>query len=329
MLIVAVSGDHKLAPSTINDRSELNKRLCMDIKRREFLKRSAVGLGGLLAAGPLGAVEKTTTSSASRYFDPFETVTLGKSGLKVSRVCMGTGTSGVKQQSNQTRLGQSSFCRLLRDAYERGVRTFDLADQYGTHPYLAPAMEGVPRDRYNIITKIRWHADPTPDANIFVERFLKELSTDYIDLLLIHCVTSPTWPSEMSKQMEILSMYKKKGVIRALGVSCHSMPALEAAAAEPWVDSVHTRINPYGMSMDGPPEKVVPIIKKIHAAGKGVVGMKICGAGRLRNDEEKRQQSVEYSLNLGCVHMLNVGFEKLSEVDGFAGHVRKTQIVRA
>src|SRR5438067_1625144 len=120
----------------------------MQLKRREFLKRSAIGGVGMLVGARLGAIEidKTPDKKPARRFDPFERVTLGKSGLKVSRVCMGTGTSGIQQQSNQTRLGEDHFRRLLRDAYERGVRTFDLADQYGTHPYLIPALDGVPRD---------------------------------------------------------------------------------------------------------------------------------------------------------------------------------------
>lgn len=305
----------------------------MKIQRREFLKRSVIGLGGMFAGTRLGAMEVSSPASATaptKFFDPFERVALGKSGLKFSRLCMGTGTSGVRQQSNQTRLGRDNLNRLLRDALDHGVRTFDCADQYGSHPYLAAAMKDVPRDKYDIITKIRWHGrDDEPDANVYVERFLKELSTDHIDLLLIHCVTSPDWPAEMRKQMDILSKYKEKGVIRALGVSCHSIPALEAAAAEPWVDSVHTRINPYGMSMDGDPEDVIPVIKKIHAAGKGVVGMKIVGAGRLRADEERRQNSVKFALGLGCVHILNVGFESVEQIENLAGHIRKTPVITA
>jgi myo-inositol catabolism protein IolS len=297
----------------------------MQIGRREFLKRSALGVGGVLVGAHLGAVE----TSQSSYFDPFERVTLGNSGLTVSRVCMGTGTHGVAHESNQTRLGRANFQRLLREAYERGIRTFDLADQYGTHSYLMPALEGVPRDNFTIITKIRWRGTVSPDANVFVDRFLKELSTDRIDLLLLHCMTAGNWPDLMRKQMDILSEYKAKGIIRALGVSCHSIPALEAAAKEPWVDSVHTRINPYGMSMDAAPDRVVPVIRQIHAAGKGVVGMKIIGAGRLRDDDERRAESVKLALGLGCVNVLNVGFERLEEIDNVAGHVRKTPVNKA
>jgi predicted aldo/keto reductase-like oxidoreductase len=126
--------------------------------------------------------------------------------------------------------------------------------------------------------------------------------------------------------MDILSKLKAQGQIKALGVSCHSLGALEAAATEPWVESVHTRINPYGMSMDGSPEEVVPLLKKIHAAGKGVIGMKIIGEGRLRNDDARRDESVKYALKLGCVDVLNVGFESETEMDDLAARVRKVPV---
>jgi predicted aldo/keto reductase-like oxidoreductase len=192
-------------------------------------------------------------------------------------------------------------------------------------------MDGIPRDHYQLITKIWWNGggipEPErPDADIVVARFLKELKTDYIDLLLLHCVTSPHWPTRLRKQMDILSKLKKDGKIRALGVSCHSLDALEAAVTEPWVESVHARINPYGMSMDGPADYVAPVLKKLHDAGKGVVGMKLIGEGRLRNDNARRDESVKFALQLGCVDVLNVGFEKTEEIDDFAARVRKVPL---
>jgi len=230
----------------------------MQIERREFLKRSALGVGGLLAGAQLAAAE----TAAPKFFDPFARVPLGKSGLTVSRLCMGTGSHGFRRESNQTRLGRDNCERLLRDAHERGVGLFDLADLYGSHSYFAGAMSGVARDRYSLVTKIWWHpgdgiTEPErPDADVVVARFLKELKTDHIDLLLLHCVTSAKWPEELRRQMDLLAKLKEQGAIRALGVSCHSLAALEAAATEPWVDSVHTRINPFSMSMDGSPEAV-------------------------------------------------------------------------
>jgi aryl-alcohol dehydrogenase-like predicted oxidoreductase len=298
----------------------------MKVKRREFLKQSAFGVGGLLVSARMSPAAESNL----KRFDPYETVPLGKTKLKMSRVCMGTGVRGGSRASNQTRMGKEKFETLIKGAYERGVRAFDMADLYGTHPYLIPALKDIRRDDYMIISKIWWNTGgipekERPDADVVIPRFLKELGTDYIDLVLLHCVTSGKWPEELQKQMNILAKFKEKGVIRGHGVSCHSVEALEAAAAEPWVDSVHARINPYGMSMDNPAEKVPDVLKRIHTAGKGVVGMKIIGEGRLRDDDEKRNESVSYVLGLGCVDILNVGFEKLQEVDDFAQRVSKVR----
>jgi aryl-alcohol dehydrogenase-like predicted oxidoreductase len=298
----------------------------MKIPRREFIGRAALGLGGLMVATRLEALEKAQPQAVST-FDPYEIVPLGQTGLKVSRVCIGTGAHGYQRESNQTRLGADKFHDLLRGAYDRGIRMFDMADLYGSHPYLMPALKGIPRDNFVISTKIWFHQNglpekERPDADVVIPRFLKEINTDHLDLVLLHCMTSGTWPQDMRKQMDILSGFKEKGVIRALGVSCHSLPALEAAVTEPWVQSVHSRINPYGDSMDGATADVVPVLKKLHAAGKGVVGMKIIGNGKFRDSDEQRNASVKLALQLGCVDVLNVGFESHDQIDDLAARVR-------
>jgi len=302
----------------------------MKIKRREFLKQSALGVGAALLSTPLRAAEKTNT----KHFDPFEPVTLGKTKVKTSRFCLGTGMRGGNRESNHTRMGKEKFEALIRESNDRGTQMFDLADMYGTHPYVIPALKGIKRDKYQIVTKIwfRPGAIPEkerPDADVCVERFLREIGTDYIDLVLLHCVVSPKWPEELRKQMDIMAKLKDQGKIRAHGVSVHSLEALEACITEPWVDSVHARINPYGMSMDGPADKVAPVLKKIHASGKGVVGMKLVGEGKLRNDPEKRDESLRYVLGLGCVDVLNVGCESIAEVDDITERVRKVEQRRA
>ena len=299
----------------------------MKLRRREFIHRTALGVGGLIVAAPQAARAQAPTTR----FDPYALVQLGKTPLKVSRFCLGTGMRGGMRSSNHSRMDKQAFETLIRESFDRGTRLFDLADLYGTHPYVIPALKGIARDRYQIVTKL-WFMPGSlpeperPDPDVVVARFLKELQTDYIDLVLLHCVTSATWPAELRRQMDLLSSLKEKGHVRALGVSCHSLQALQAAAREPWVESVHARINPYGMSMDGPPEKVAPVLKDIHAAGKGVVGMKIIGEGRLRNDDERRDASVKYALTLGCVDVLNVGCESLAEVDDLASRVRRVAL---
>ncbi len=296
----------------------------MEMKRREFLAKSIAGVGGLL----LGSGCLDTARRKPVTFDPYERVPLGKTKIKVSRVGFGTGMRGGNRQSNQTRLGEKKFEALLRASYERGVRLFDLADLYGTHPYLARALRKMPRKDYVISSKIWWRRGgipekQRPDADVVVNRFLKELNTDYIDIILLHCVDRPNWPDELGEQMNILEKLKKKGIVRAHGVSCHSLPALQAAADEPWVDSVNVRINAYGKNMDGPVAKVEPVVRKLHKAGKGVIGMKLIGEGAFRNSDEKRDNSVRYVLTLGCVDAMVVGFEKLEEIDDFAARVRK------
>jgi len=261
-------------------------------------------------------------------FNHFNPMSLGKTNIKVSRVGFGTGMRGGNRQSNQTRLGKENFEALLRASYERGVRLFDLADLYGTHPYVARALRKMPRKDYVISSKIWWRRGgipekQRPDADIVVQRFLNELNTDYIDIILLHCVDRPNWPDELGEQMNILEKLKKKGIVRAHGVSCHSLPALQAAADEPWVDSVNVRINAYGKNMDGPVAKVEPVVRKLHKAGKGVIGMKLIGEGAFRNSDEKRDNSIHYVLGLGCVDAMVVGFEKLEEIDDFAARVRK------
>lgn len=295
------------------------------IKRRKFLVQTAAGFGGVLIGTNLGQ----SSPSDSNTFNPYERVLLGKTGLMVSRIGLGTGTRGSRRESNHTRLGKEKFSYLLRHAYDRGVRLFDLADLYGSHPYLIPALDGLPRDAYTIVTKIwfRRGGIPEPDrppADQVVKRFLKEINTEYIDLVLLHCVISERWNEEQSSHMELLQKLKQQGIIRAHGVSCHSLAALKTAAREPWVDSVHTRINAYGDKMDDAPENVVPVLEKIHRAGKGVIGMKLIGEGMYRNDDEKRNRSLDYVLNLGYVDSLVVGCESVAELDDLAARIAGT-----
>ena len=150
-----------------------------------------------------------------------------------------------------------------------------------------------------------------------VDRFRKELQTDVVDVVLLHCRTAAQWTDQEKKYMDDLEDLKSKKIIRAHGVSVHSLDALKTAAKSPWVDSINVRINHAGQNMDGPPEQVVPVLKEAHDAGKGIVGMKLIGEGKWRDDPKSRDAAVKFVLGLGTVDAMTVGFEKASEMDDF------------
>ena len=287
------------------------------MKRREFLGTALAGTATFLASERNIRAEAAEERSEKTAKD---LVPLGKSGLMVSRIGFGTGMRGYFRRSNQTRMGVEKFHGLLRYAYEQGITYFDAADLYGTHPDILVALEGVDREKVTVVSKIWWREGGLPElerlsADVLVERFLRELKTDYIDLVHLHCVTDADWPEKLASQMDLLSKAKERGKIRAHGVSVHAIPALEVAAEHPWVDAVHTRINPYGVKMDGKPEEVVPILKKMHDNGKGVTGMKLIGEGEFGNDPAKKEESIRYVYNLGCVDTGIVGFEEKEQID--------------
>jgi len=258
--------------------------------------------------------------------DPLKIISLGKSGIKTTLLGMGTGFSGYNRSSNITRNGVAES--VIRSAYEKGIRYFDCADSYGTHPFTAAALKNFPRDSYTIGTKM-WVNEggipekERPDAAIVIDRFRKELNTDYIDLVQLHCMTDGGWTDQHKKFMDGLETLKAKKVIRAHGVSVHSFDALKIASESPWVDVIHVRINPFGVNMDSKdPNEVIPVIEKFHKSGKGVIGMKLIGNGSFKNDSDKVDASLKYVLGLGTVDMIIVGFEQPEQIDNYIGRIK-------
>lgn len=294
------------------------------INRREFLTKTVSAGAGtfILARTDFGMPEK----NVDKLLDPLQQVFLGRTGIKTTFLSMGTGFSGWNRSSNITRAGVAES--LIKQAYEKGIRCFDCADTYGTHPFTATALKSIPREKYTLVTKMWVGHDglpepERPEANIVVDRFRKELNTDYIDILQIHCMTDGNWTDKQKRQMDILEDLKVKKIIRAHGVSVHSLEAMEAAANSPWVDVIHVRINPYGEAMDKKdPALVTPVIEKIHKTGKGVIGMKLIGNGTFRDDSEKIDDSLKFVLNLGTVDMITVGFEKPEQIDNYLTRIK-------
>jgi aryl-alcohol dehydrogenase-like predicted oxidoreductase len=277
-----------------------------NIRRREFLATSAAALavaGTAQAAGAPANLPKT----------PSDKRVLGKTGIEVSLVGMGTGSIGSEQSSNQVRLGVKEFTRVVRHALDRGVCLFDVADQYGSHTFLREALKGVDRDKYVIQTKT--HAKDERIARSHLERYRLELGVEMIDIVLLHCMTNGNWTNEYNGAMGYLMKAREQGIIRAHGTSCHGMDPLRLAAKTPFVQVDLARINPEGLHMDDKqPDEVASQLEEMHNAGKGVIGMKIFGEGDIKS-AEGRDASLRFVLGLGTVDAFIIGFESVAQVD--------------
>jgi aryl-alcohol dehydrogenase-like predicted oxidoreductase len=229
---------------------------------------------------------------------------------------MGTGTVGSGHHSNQTALGLKGLSDLLLNGYDHGLRFFDSADAYGSHPHVAEALKHVPRDKVTILTKT-WARDPKT-ARDDLDRFRRELGIETIDICLMHCLTESDWTERYKGVMDVLSDAKEKGIIRAHGCSCHSIEALRAAAKSPWVEVDLARVNPIGSHMDASPQEVVSVLKEMKAAGKGVIGMKILGQGDLRG---RVDDALRYALSLGVLDAFTIGAESRNEQEDLIRHI--------
>ena len=247
-------------------------------------------------------------------------VSLGKTGLKLSRLGIGVGSnSGNVQRS----LGRDAFNRLVRHAYDRGITYIDTADSYGTHEWVRDAVKGLPREKLFIQSKMGGVPRKPLEE---LDRFRKELNVDYIDSLLVHCATTKKWDEERKRLMDALDEAKEKKIIRAKGVSCHSLPALSRSAQLDWVNVHLVRINPQGAHIDTPAEAVdahsdashLPDVEKqirtMRDKGHGIIGMKIIGNGDFTKPED-REKSIRYAMQCGLLDAVVIGFKSPGEID--------------
>jgi aryl-alcohol dehydrogenase-like predicted oxidoreductase len=284
------------------------------MERRRFLRQgsaAAVALGLGRFAQPLLAA--ATPKRAQ------DRVTLGRSGLVVSRLAQGTGTVGVGHASNQTRqLGVQGLADLLRAGVDQGLNFWDLADAYGSHPHAREALKSVKREKVVIMTK-SWSRDEK-GMRADLERFRSELGVDQIDLVLLHCLTDGNWTVSAAGAMSALSDAKAKGLIRAHGVSCHSFAALKTAAATDWVDVDLARLNPAGVAMDASPAEVIGVLREMKRKGKGIIGMKILGAGELR---DRVDTALMHALTTDVLDCFTIGAESRKELDDLLARIPK------
>jgi predicted aldo/keto reductase-like oxidoreductase len=278
------------------------------MRRRTFLHHAAGGIAAASLASHALAKRLLALPVLTKKFAASDPVALGRTGIQTSLLAMGTGTVGVGHHSHQTDLGVGGLSKLLLNGYDNGLRFFDSADSYGSHPHVAEALKHVDRSKVTVLSK-SWARD-ADGMRADLERFRRELNTDYIDVFLMHCLTEADWTTRYRPVMDVLEEAKHKGIIRAHGCSCHSIEALRAAAKSPWVDVDLVRINPIGSHMDADPETVVSVIREMKSAGKGIIGMKILGQGDLRN---RQDEALRYALGLNLLDAFTIGAESIAE----------------
>ena len=283
--------------------------------RRQFIQTSAVLAGtALLSPWALSGVRAAAPAGKRTAADQ---MTLGKTGIKLSRLGFGTGSDSGRAQ---TALGRDGFTRLIHYAYDQGITYIDTAESYRTFEWISDAVKGLPREKLFIQSKV----DGKPaDVLAVIDHHRKVFNTDYVDSLLVHCMTRGQWSDEWKRIMDGFNEAKEKKWIRAKGVTCHTLPALRAAVASDWTEVHQVRVNPQGAYTDrerdgwGVGGDIAPVleqIKAMDAKGRGIIGMKIFGNGSF-TDPADREKSIRYAMSQKEIDAVVIGFKNRQEID--------------
>jgi aryl-alcohol dehydrogenase-like predicted oxidoreductase len=278
--------------------------------RRDFLK-TGLAAAALAGAGcfPLRAARETAT----------DWVMLGKSGVKVTRLAFGTGTFGGRVQRE---LGQDQFTKLVRYAYDRGIRFFETAESYGEmHRMLGVALNGIPRDSYRLMTKVTTHEEVDPLQKI--DELRKLSNTEYFDVMLLHWQHVATWPADSIRWQDAILEAQARHAVVGYGASVHGLPALRQFPGNKWLQVAMIRMNHKGARMDaedyntsglGNVREVVTHVRQVRKEGMGVISMKLVGEGAFTTRED-RQASMRYAFKSAGVDCVTVGFKSTAEID--------------
>jgi 1-deoxyxylulose-5-phosphate synthase len=277
--------------------------------RREFLK-TGIAAGTIASVGtlPLHAAKPTAT----------DVVTLGKSGVQVTRLAFGTGSNNGHVQSA---LGQQEFSKLVAYAYERGIRFFETAESYTTPAMLGEALKPYPRESYVLMNKVT--TDEGVDPHVRFDEMRRISKTEYFDIMLLHWQHTDSWVAETARWQDGILEAQQKKKIRSRGASVHGLPALRQMPGNKWLEVAMIRMNHKGTRMDGPvpdddnlgivPE-VVAHVKQVKGDGMGVVSMKLCGDGTFTQHSD-RQAAMRFAFKNAGVDCVTVGFKNKQEVD--------------
>ncbi|MBN2507296.1 MAG: aldo/keto reductase [Verrucomicrobia bacterium] len=282
------------------------------LSRRAFIAHTAA-LTGSAVLSPLGL-----RSAPAAKRTAVDQVPLGKTGLKLSRLGIGTGSNSGQVQHA---LGKEGFVRLVRHAYDRGITYIDAAQSYRTFEWIKDAIRGLPREKLFLQSKIGGQPEKVAEV---IDRHRKVFDTDYLDSLLIHCMVREHWTDAFKRVMDAFDAAREKKLIRAKGVSCHSIPALRAATASDWTEVHLVRVNPQGHYIDSlqehwdrPGRDLEPVmheVRTMHAKGRGVIGMKIIGNGDFTRAED-REKSIRWAMSRPELSAVVIGFKSAAEID--------------
>jgi predicted aldo/keto reductase-like oxidoreductase len=278
--------------------------------RREFLK-SSLAVGTLTSVGTLSLHAATRTAT--------DIVTLGKSGMKVTRLAFGTGSNNGHVQAE---LGQQEFTRLIHYAYDRGIRFFETAESYATPAMLGVALKGIPRESYQLMNKVTTDEGVDPRQRFDEMRSL--MQTEYFDIMLLHWQHNPDWLARTGRWQDGILEAQSKRTIRMRGASVHGLPALRQMPGNQWLEVAMIRMNHNGTRMDGPDyrddnnpanrDEVVEHVKQVKKDGMGVISMKLVGDGTFTRHED-RQAAMRFAFNNAGVDCVTVGFKNTREID--------------
>src|SRR5580692_11172428 len=278
--------------------------------RRNFLK-AGLAAGVLTGTGSLRLRAARGTAT--------DWVTLGKSGVKVTRLAFGTGTFSGRTQRE---LGQDQFTRLVRHAYDQGIRFFETSETYGEmHKMLGMALQGIPRDSYRLMSKVTTRQGVDPREKI--DELRKLANTDYFDILLLHYQHVASWPTDSARWQDGILEAKSKKAVLGYGASMHGLPALRQAPGNKWLEVAMIRMNHKGTRMDaedyntggpGNVSEVVTHTKQVRSEGMGVISMKLVGEGAFTARED-RQAAMRFAFNNAGVDCVTLGYKNTAEVD--------------
>jgi aryl-alcohol dehydrogenase-like predicted oxidoreductase len=279
--------------------------------RRHFLKTTSLAAGAVAlgSALPLKAVSKDAAT---------EWVTLGKSNVKVTRLAFGTGSMSGQVQRE---LGQEQFTRLVRYAYDRGIRFYETAESYGDmHRMLGVALQGIPRDSYRLMSKVS--TKPGVDPQVKFDELRKLANTEYFDIMLLHWQHTGTWPADTVRWQDGIMEAQHREAIVSHGASMHGLPALRQAPQFQWLDVAMIRMNHKGVRMDaedydtdglGNVSEVVRHVKQVKKNNVGVISMKLVGEGVF--NREDRQAAMKFAFRNAGVDTVTVGYKSTAEID--------------